>query len=226
MENATRNEAKQLLDRRDFMGLAAAIAAIGVSTALPVSTAAAAPGTATDFTRWLDGISGKHRVVLDVREPNDGMAVAWAWVYLFTGPQAYGVKENKLGTVMVLRHNAIPLALEDSMWNKYKLGEYFKINDPATSAPALRNPYYATPVDADVPDMTLKSHIERGVKVAACDMAIHYYSGQIAKAQGFKHEDVKGEWMAATLPGISHAPSGVVACQGAVAKGCSYIFAG
>ena len=226
MDNPTREEAKQSLDRRDFIGLAAAMAAIGVSTALPVSTAAAATQGATDFTRWLNSISGKHRVVFDVREPNDGMAIAWAWVYLFTGPQAYGVKENQLGTVMVLRHNAIPFALEDSMWNKYALGEYFKINDPATSAPALRHPYYTTPVDPDVPDMTLKNHIERGVKVAACDMAIHYYSGQIAKAQGFKHEDVKSEWMAATLPGISHAPSGVVACQGAVAKGCSYIFAG
>jgi hypothetical protein len=226
MENATRNEAKQLLDRRDFMGLAAAMAAIGVSTALPVSTATAAPGADTEFTRWLGSISGKHRVVLDVREPNGGMAIAWAWVYLFTGPQAYGDNESQLGTVMVLRHNAIPLALEDSMWNKYKLGDYFKINDPATSAPALRNPYYSTPVDPSVTDMTLKNHIERGVRVAACNMAIHYYSGQIAKAQGFQHEDVKGEWMAATLPGISHAPSGLVACQGAVAKGCAYIFAG
>ena len=159
MDNPTREEAKQPLDRRDFMGLAAAMAAIGVSTALPVSTVAAAPQGATDFTRWLNGISGKHRVVLDVREPNDGMAIAWAWVYLFTGPQAYGVKENQLGTVMVLRHNAIPFALEDSMWNKYALGEYFKINDPATSAPALRNPYFTTPVDPSVPDMNPeKSH--------------------------------------------------------------------
>ena len=226
MEEAKMQDTKPLLDRRDFMGLAAAMAAVGVGAALPVATATAAGGSSTDFTRWLNSISGKQRVVLDVREPNDGMAVAWAWVYLFTGPQAYGVKENQLGTVMVLRHNAIPFALEDTMWSKYKLGEYFKINDPATSAPALRNPYYVTPVDPDVPNMTLKSHIERGVKVAACDMAIHYYSGQISKAQGFAHDDVKAEWMAATLPGITHAPSGVVACQGAVAKGCSYIFAG
>lgn len=224
MDDVKVESTKQLFDRRDFMGLAAAMAAIGVGTAMPVSTAAAAPST--DFTRWLNSISGKHRVVLDVREPYDGMAIAWAWVYLFTGPQAYGIKENALGTVMVLRHNAIPFALGDSVWSTYKLGEYFKINDPATSAPAVRNPYYLTPVDPDVPDMALKNHIDRGVKVAACDMAIHYYSGQIAKAQGLKHEDVKAEWMAATLPGITHAPSGVVACQGAVAKGCSYVFAG
>lgn len=218
--------AKLQLDRRDFLQLAAVTAAVGLGSALPATSANAATGDPTDFTRWLDSISGKQRVVLDVREPNDGMAIAWAWVYLFTGPQAYGIKESDLGTVMVLRHNAIPFVLEDSMWKKYKLGEYFKINDPKTSAPAVRHPYYTTPVDADVADMTLKSHIDRGVKVTACDMAIHYYSGKIASAQGLKHDDVKAEWMAATLPKIAHAPSGVVACQGAVAKGCSYVFAG
>ncbi|MDQ3260839.1 MAG: twin-arginine translocation signal domain-containing protein [Pseudomonadota bacterium] len=219
-------ETKLQLDRRDFLQMAAAAAAVGVGATLPAATASAATTDATDFTRWLEGISGKHRVVLDVREPYDGMAIAWAWVWLFTGPQAYGVKESDLGTVMVFRHNAIPFVLEDSMWKKYKLGEYFKINDPQTKAAAVRHPYYTTPVDADVADMTLKNHIERGVKVVACDMAIHYYSGQIAKAQGLKHDDVKKEWMDATLPKIAHAPSGVVACQGAVAKGCAYVFSG
>ena len=219
-------DTKLQLDRRDFLQMTAVAAAVGVGAALPAATASAATGDATDFTRWLEGISGKHRVVLDVREPYDGMAIAWAWVWLFTGPQAYGVKESELGTVMVVRHNAIPFVLEDSMWKKYKLGEYFKINDPQTKAAAVRHPYYTTPVDADVADMTLKNHIERGVKVVACDMAIHYYSGQIAKAQGLKHDDVKKEWMEATLPKIAHAPSGVVACQGAVAKGCAYVFSG
>jgi len=28
------------------------------------------------------------------------------------------------------------------------------------------------------------------------------------------------------LPKVTHAPSGVVACQGAVARGCTYLFAG
>jgi hypothetical protein len=219
-------DAKLRLDRRDFLQIAATAAAVGLGSALPATTASAATGAATDFMRWLDSISGKQKVVFDVREPYDGMAITWAWVYLFTGPQAYGVKESDLGTVMVLRHNAIPLALDDSMWKKYQLGEFFKINDPRTSAPATRHPYYTNPVFPDIANMTLKSNIERGVKVAACDMAIHVYSGHIAKAQGLKHDDVKAEWMAATLPGISHAPSGIVACQGAVAKGCSYVFAG
>lgn len=220
-------DSKQLLDRRDFMGLAAAIAAVGISTAMPAATAAAAQGDAsTEFTRWLDSIQGKHRVLLDMREPNDGMALAWTWVFLFTAPQAYGVPESDLGAAIVLRHNAIPVAFDDAAWKKYKLGAFFKINDPETGAPAVRNPYYLKMNEPFLPDMALQKLIDRGVRVVACDMAIHFYSGLVAKQMGLKHEDVKADWNAAVLPGIAHAPSGVVACQGAVARGCTYLFAG
>jgi intracellular sulfur oxidation DsrE/DsrF family protein len=74
--------------------------------------------------------------------------------------------------------------------------------------------------------MALQKLIERGVKVAACDMALAFYSGLVAKQMSLKAEDVLKDWNAAILPGITHAPSGVVAVQGAVAHGCSYIFAG
>ena len=215
-------------ERREFLsGIAITAAAAGLSVAAAGSAPAlAADAPVTDFTRWLDSISGKQRIVLDVREPNGGMALAWAWVYLFTGPQAYGVPESDMGAVMVFRHNAIPLALEDAMWKKYKLGEYFKIDDPLTKAPAVRNPFYLKPEEPLIPDMALQKLIDRGVKAVACDMAIHYYSGELAKQMDLKHDDVKAEWMKATLPKVAHAPSGVVACHGAVSRGCAYIFAG
>jgi hypothetical protein len=212
--------------RRDFLGLAAALTA-GLGAALPVTGAVAATETnATDFTRWLDSIPGKQRALLDVREPNGGLAFAWAWVFLFTAPQAYGISESDAGVVIVLRHSGIPIALEDSAWKKYKLGEFFKIDDPETKAPAVRNPYYARMYEPLLPDMAMQKLIDRGVKVAACDMAIHFYTGLIAQQMGLKHEDVKKDWNAAVLPGVAHAPSGVVACQGAVSRGCAYLFAG
>jgi hypothetical protein len=226
-EIVMQEDMKLHLERRDFMGLAAAAAALGLGAALPTASASAATdGPSTDFTRWLDGINGRQKLLLDTREPNGGMAMAWAWVFLFTAPPAYGLSESEVGVVMVLRHNAIPIALNDSAWQKYKLGEYFQIQDPETGAPAVRNPFYATMKEPFIPDMALQKLINRGVKVAACDMAIHFYSGQIAKQQGLKHEDVKKDWNAAVLPGIAHAPSGLVACQGAVSRGCTYLYAG
>ena len=217
-------ELKRHLDRRDFMGLAALL---GLGAALPATTAVAAAETpATDFTRWRDSIQGSQKIVLDTREPNGGMAMAWAWVFLFTAPQAYGIPESDVGVVTVFRHNAIPIALGDSAWQKYKLGEFFNIQDPDTGKPAVRNPFYATMKDPFLPDMALQKLIDRGVKVAACDMAIHFYSGLVAKQAGLPHETVKADWNAAVLPGIVHAPSGLVACQAAVSRGCTYLFAG
>ena len=135
-------------------------------------------------------------------------------------------KYEQIGTHPAANHNAIPIALADSVWAKYKLGEFFKIDDPETHAPAVRNPYYLKMIDPFQPDMALQKLIDRGVKVAACDMAIAFYSGLAAKQMGLQHEAVMKEWSSAVLPGIFHAPSGLVACQGAATHGCTYLFAG
>lgn len=226
MDDLKKETVKQQRDRREFMGLAAAMAAIGVGATLPASIAGAADGPSTEFTRWLDSITGKHRVVLDMREHGNGEAFAWAWVYFHTASEAYGVSPDELGVVLVIRHNAIPTALDDAAWEKYQLGELFEISDPETGAPALRNPFYASVPEGFLPDMALQKLIDRGVTVGACDMAIHHYSGLAAEKTGMRHEDVKADWNQAVLPGVSHMPSGLVACQGAVSRGCAYLYAG
>ena len=161
-----------------------------------------------------------------MREHGNGEAFAWVWVYFHTASQAYGVSPDELGVVLVIRHNALPTALDDAAWEKYGLGELFELNDPKTGAPALRNPFYATVPEGFLPDMALQKIIDRGVRVGVCDMAIHHYSGLAAEKTGMRHEDVKAEWNHAVLPGISHMPSGLVACQGAVSRGCAYLYAG
>jgi len=227
MDNKDVQQAEKLLDRREFMGLATALAAIGASTMLPAATAMAANGPSTEFTRWLESIGGNHRIVLDMREPNGGMALAWAWVYLLTAQQGYGVPESDLGVALVLRHNAIPLALGDVAWKKYPLGEYFSITDPDTGKAALRNPFATNNTAYGfLPEMALHPLMQRGVRVGACDMAIQFYSGEIAKQVGGVHEEVKADWNRALLPGIAHMPSGLVACEGAVSRGCTYLYAG
>ncbi len=180
----------------------------------------------TDFTRWLDTIPGTHKQLYDMPEVNQGMGLVWSWAFLTTGAPAYGLPEKDLGVVIVLRHNAIALALNDSAWAKYKLGEVFKIEDPDTRAPAARNPFYHMPGAFAVPDASLQKLISRGVKVAVCKLAISISSGTVAQKKGLKHDDVNQDWIDAVYPGIQVVPSGVVACNGAASRGCSYIFAG
>jgi len=218
-------------NRRDFLGLAATAtataAAAGLGSIVPVATAAAAAGGAsTDFTRWLDSIPGKYRQVTDWPDLNNGMGLAYSLAFLMTGPVGYGVPESEIGVVLVIRHDTIAVALNDSAWEKYKLGEMFKITDPDTNAPAVRNPFYLKPGRLPFPDAALQRLIDRGVRVAACDLAITFYSGVAAQKFGLKPEDVKKDWLEAVHPGITVAPSGVLACNGAVSRGCAYVFAG
>jgi hypothetical protein len=56
----------------------------------------------------------------------------------FSVPQ---VPNESATAVVILRHNASAIALDDPMWEKYKVGETLKIVDPETNAPAKKNPY-------------------------------------------------------------------------------------
>jgi hypothetical protein len=221
------DDAKLPGKRRDFLGLAATAAAAGLGAMVPVTGAVAASDNPhTDFTRWLDSINGTHKQLYDMPELNGGFGLVWSWAFFTTGAQAYGLPESDLGVVVVLRHNTIPLAFNDSVWAKYKLGEFFKIEDPDTKAPAVRNPYYLKPGGIPVPDASLQKLIARGVKVAVCNLAITVYSGILAQKAGLNKDDIKKDWTDAVFPGIQIVPSGVVACNGAVSRGCVYVFAG
>jgi len=213
--------------RREFLGLAATAAAVAsLGSLVPVNDAVAADKP-RDFTRWRDGIPGKHKQLYDMPEVNQGMGLVWSWAFFTTGAQAYGVPESDLGVVMVLRHDALPLAFNDEAWDKYKLGEVFKIDDPDTGARAVHNPYYAKPGQFPVQDAALQKLLMRpNMRVAACNLALSFYSGMVAQKMGLKPEDVKADWTAAVFPGIQIVPSGVVACNAAVSKGCTYVFAG
>ena len=221
------SDTKSLPSRREFLGgVAATAAAIGLGE-LVTQAHAAEPAKATEFQAWLEGIGGKYRQVYDSPSPNNGFALIWSHVFLMTGAQGYGVPESDLGVVVVLRHSAIPIAFSDGAWEKYRLGEYFKINDPATKAAALRNPFAnIKPGDMPLPEAALEKLVARGVKIAVCNTAIHHQSARLAQQIGVPHETIKHDWLAAVLPGVQVVPSGVLAVNGAQSKGCTYCFAG
>jgi intracellular sulfur oxidation DsrE/DsrF family protein len=229
MEDATMQDSPTFPPRRDFfLGGLAVTAALGLGDLIAAAEAAeVGHGTGTDFINWLDSFHGHYRQVFDAPSANNGFALIWSHVYLMTGAQGYNVPESEMGVVVVLRHSAIPIAFADSVWEKYKLGEYFKINDPATKAPALRNPFHQIkPGDMPLPEAALEKLVARGVKFGVCNTAIHHQSGRVAQQLGVPHEEVKKDWLAAVLPGVQVVPSGVLAVSGAQSKGCTYCFAG
>jgi intracellular sulfur oxidation DsrE/DsrF family protein len=218
--------------RRGFLGsVAATAAALGLGELVPRSLAgqdyATQAGGDAAFAAWLNGIKGKHRQVYDAVEPNDGFSLIWAHVFLLTGAPAYGVPESDMGAVVVLRHASIPIAFKDEMWAKYKFGEFFKVTDKSTNAPAVRNVFAnIKPGDMPFPEAAVEKLQARGVQLGVCNMAITFLSGIIAGQMGMTADAVKQEWIANRLPGIPLVPSGVLAVNGAQSKGCTYCYAG
>ncbi|HLF35035.1 MAG TPA: hypothetical protein VI583_12405, partial [Cyclobacteriaceae bacterium] len=148
------------------------------------------PGNNTvtgELDDWFNQIKGAHRAVYDVPSPNDLYPFAWPKVFLMTNEMA-GAKPGDSSVVVVLRHEGIPFAMENRLWEKYHFGELFKYNDPVTKKPSLRNPFWQ-PGDNDfvVPgvgpvQIGINQLQESGVMFCVCNMAITVYSAAIAQS--------------------------------------------
>ena len=221
--------------RRNFLGsIASGAAAIGMAS-LPVSATAnayfSAGQTAIDPDAWFKQLKGKHRIVFDATRPNGIFPFAWPKVFLLTNA-ATGTPEKDSNAVVVLRHDAIVYAMEDKLWDKYKLGEHFKADDHRTKSPAVRNPFWKpNKGEFKIPGIGevaigINELQESGVLFCVCEMAMTVHSATVAMAMGMEAANVKKEWMDGLLPGIQPVPSGVWALGRAQEHQCAYCFAG
>lgn len=217
-----------LPSRREFVGTLTASAATllaGISTTSFAKPAD--PVMVNDAEAWFKKIKGKHRIIYDASEPHNGLPIIWSWAFYQTNNQT-GSPDNDLTALVVLRHNGIPIAMEDRLWEKYKFGETFKIDDNNTKAPAIRNPFYE-PQGADFPMPGIdgvKKLQARGGMFCVCDLALTVYSSMVAKNMNLNPEEVKKDWVSGILPGVQIVPSGVWAIGRAQENGCAYCYAG
>jgi hypothetical protein len=186
--------------------------------------AASRPGTLPKDDAWLARIRGKHRQVIDAVTANDGFAAAYAANIVDGYKATHKVANADITPVIVFRHYAMPLVLKDELWAKYKIGEFLKINDPKTGAPATRNPFHENvPLHAG---MTYASMAQGPYVIVACNLALTVLSSLMAKNAGVTAEEAKQEWTAGVIPGVALAPSGVYAVSRAQENGCQYCYGG
>ncbi len=229
---------KDTIHRRGFLGSLAATTAVGMAAlGSPMQLLAqksemqrkqGMPGASTnkEFDAWLKKIKGKHRQMFDATAYNEGMPFIWPRVYLMTSKEV-GVPDNDLTAVVILRHEAIPFALDHPLWEKYKLGEFFKIEDKATKAPSVRNTYYhPKPGELMLDSFAIDALQKDGVLFGACNMAIKIMSGVVAKGLNMDPDEAVKDWTAGVLPGMQIVPSGVLAVNRTQENGCTYCYAG
>jgi intracellular sulfur oxidation DsrE/DsrF family protein len=182
-------------------------------------------GNAADPDAWFNGVKGKHRMVFDCTEPKEIFPFAWPKIYMMTNAATGG---SDATAVVVLRHGAIPFALQDNLWAKYKFGEMFKVNDPQTKAPALRNPFWKPKADdfsvpgIGVVQLAIPELQSSGIMFCACNMALTVYSAVVAGKTGQENAVVMKEFLDNLIPGIPPMPSGVWAVGRAQEHGCGY----
>lgn len=231
-----KNDLKNHTGRRKFLGTlttgAAAITIAGlVAPIQQIHANAGTPFSDANDDEWFNKIKGKHRIVFDATRPHDLLPFAWPRVFLMTNEKT-GTPAKDCSVVVVLRHDAIPYAMQSGLWSKYNFGEVFKADDPVTKKPSLRNPFWQPakgdlkiPGIGEVP-ISINELQESGVMFCVCDTALTVYSAALAERLKVDATELKKEWIAGLLPGIKVVPSGVWALGRAQEHGCTYCFAG
>jgi hypothetical protein len=203
--------------RRSFFGRIAAMSAFGLF-GFATAPARAQPAQ-SDGPDWPGALKGRHRQVFDIYDINDGFPLGFANNFLTPNESATAV--------MIFRHKGLPYAVGSAMWAKYKIGESFKIIDPETKAPALKNPYFQPKAGVlNNNDMALDQLHAKGTVMGACGVALRGQSRRLAANAGVTPEEALKEWTANLIPGVTVIPSGTWGVNRAQEAGCTYCAGG
>ena len=202
--------------RRSFFGIAAmsALGLFGFAT----TTARAQPAP-SDGPDWPGTLKGRHKQLFDVYTINAGFPLGFVNNFLTPNESATAV--------MIFRHQGLPYALSSAIWAKYKVGETFKIIDPETKAPAVKNPWFEPkPGVLQNNDMALDRLLAKGTVMGACGVALRGQSGRLAGNAGVTAEEALKEFTANLIPGVTVLPSGTWGVNRAQEAGCTYCAGG
>ncbi len=214
-------EAADGTPRRSIFSRVAGAMALGVAGFLPAASHAEAAPAKSDAAHWPGALKTRHRQVVDAYEPNAGFPLAFAYTFVTPNPPGTAT------AVIVLRHAAFPIALNSTMWEKYKIGETLKIIDPETKAPAVKNPFlHPKPGVLPADGMAIDRLLASGAIVGACNVALGALSKMMAGNAGVGAADAAKEWAANIVPGITVIPSGTWGVNRAQEAGCTYCAGG
>ncbi len=209
-------------NRRRFLESAAANAA--ALAIMPAAALAAMPRgvpepqAAEDWDlSWTSKLKEKHAAIFDCTEPESGNGVWRASIWKKQTAEVTKASPADLVPVIVLRHDAIILAMQQSFWDKYGIGTLKNVTDPQTSAPTQNNPVLSAG------ESGLRSQMDHGAVVLACNMALQDCISMIAANDKVGRDEATRRALAYLIPGVILQPSGVFAVIHAQNSGANYI---
>ncbi|MGE0441399.1 MAG: hypothetical protein AB7S39_13005 [Gemmatimonadales bacterium] len=220
---------RDFLERLAFGGVAAAGLDLGAATPAAGLDLAAArrpelAQQAWDLS-WVNRITGDHRCVFDCTEIESGFGVLRALVWVAQYGQALGVRPGEMSPVVVIRHSAIPLAMNQAFWDRYGIGAAKSVRHPFTDEPTTKNPLLLEANELP-PGFGTFNHaglMAAGIPLLGCNLAFAECVRTVAKAEGVADDEARRRAVAMLLPGIILQPSGVFATIRAQEARCVYL---
>lgn len=212
-------------NRRKFLGSVAAISATGAF--LPSALGAASPGpepVSADWdVSWRNRITGEFRAVFDNPIVNEGVGLWRAVDWKRNVMEVYGDQAKDASTVLVIRHEAIPMIMNHAFWERHEVGTRDKINDPSGN-PATINPFLSREgASGGRRGTTIDGFIESGGIVLACNYAFsRTIVGREARKAGIDNAAARTAVLAQVIPGVILQPSGFFAVIEAQRSGCHF----
>lgn len=212
-------------NRRQFLGNIAALSAGGAlfpGVAAAASTPEPVQGTAWDLT-WRERVVGDFRAVFDSPAINYGSALWRAADWKKTVRTVYGDAAKDASSVLVIRHEAIPMIMNSAFWERHALGEEAKIKKEGTEEFETKNPFLSTTeIKESERATTLDGFIAGGGIVLACNYAFGFMVSKEAKKAGVKNPEARPATLEYVVPGVILQPSGFFAAIEAQRSGCHF----
>ncbi len=135
----------------------------------------------------------------------------------------FGVPKAQIQIVAALHGPANLLNYDDYVWEKYRIGEWLNVTDPASGKPAQRNLFYPSKAGKDLhygsndpneddslyQDSSIQGLQARGVKFLSCHTALEEQARMLMRQWKLTQrlEEIVKDIMAHALPGVLIVPS-------------------
>jgi hypothetical protein len=130
----------------------------------------------------------------------------------------FGIPLDQINIVAAMHGSANALNFDDYAWQKYRIGEWLQVQDPKTSQPAVRNPFFASKAAPEMhyatqdpndenslfQDVSIQALQLRGVQFLCCHTATEEQSRALIKqfALSQQPEEIVKDLLGHTLPGV------------------------
>jgi intracellular sulfur oxidation DsrE/DsrF family protein len=130
----------------------------------------------------------------------------------------FGIAEGQVKIAAALHGPANMLNYDDYIWEKYQIGEWLNVTDPASGKPAVKNLFYnskiglkeesasKSPSDRNsvYQDTSIQGLQSRGTQFLSCHTALEEQVRVLISHRSLAHspEDVVNDMLGHTLPGV------------------------